>query len=90
MPVQQKPSVTVSEVDRVYTFDGLAVKEALATVGVSQAQLSELCGFTGAAHVCRLLNSREARVHGESFKRIASALRTIGISVVGFPTAISE
>ena len=85
MPVESKPSIEVSEVDRVYVFDGLAVKEAIAKVGVSQAQLSELCGFTGAAHVCRLLNSRKSRVHGESFKALASALRTIGIVVEGFP-----
>lgn len=85
MPVAQKPIIEVSEVDRVYTFNGPALKNALAEVGVSQAQLSELCGFTGAAHICRLLNTTEARVHGESFKRIAKALRTIGVTVEGFP-----
>jgi hypothetical protein len=85
MRVEVKPSIEVSEVDRVYVFDGLAVKDAIAKVGVSQAQLSELCGFTGAAHVCRLLNTRKARVHGESLKRIVSALRNIGIEVEGFP-----
>jgi hypothetical protein len=85
MSVDQKPNIEVKEVDRVYTFDGLALKSAIAAVGVSQSQLSELCGFTGAAHICRLLNTREARVHGESFKRIVAALRTIGVSVDGFP-----
>lgn len=79
-----KPTVIFEPVDRVYKFDGTAIKRALKTVGASQSQLSELCQFRGAAHVCRLLNSTESKVHGSSLKVIVKALKELGVKVDGF------
>lgn len=79
-----KPVVTLEPVDRVYKFDGTKIKDALAKVGVPQSRLAELCGFSGSAHVCRLLNNPNATVHGDSLKPIVKALRQVGVKVDGF------
>ena len=77
------PSFHVREVDTIYEINGTALKRALNQAGISQADLSRLCGYKSTARVCHLVRGGRTRISAKPLSKIVNALKKYGVPTQG-------
>ena len=77
-------NMKVREIDRVYEISGIKLKQALDSIGMTQAELARRCGYASPARICHLVKGGKTRISGKPLKRILKVLHGEGVSINGY------
>lgn len=76
----------VKSVETVYEVRGRDLQRAITSAGMTQASLSQACGYTSGARICRMVKNQKTRIGGTALNKIVRILKRNGVETAGLVT----